>query len=71
MLDFRGKEITVGSTVVYPGRRGSSMWLNQGRVTAIREFPHQLVIERQPNGVWEKSRIVTITAACFGRLAVL
>lgn len=71
MLDFRGKEISVGSTVVYPGRRGSSMWLNQGRVTAIREFPHQLVIERQPTYSGEKSRTVTVTSACFGRLAVV
>jgi len=33
--DYLGKEIKVGSTVVYPVRQGSSMWLNKGVVTQV------------------------------------
>ena len=28
-IDFLGREIKAGDTVVYPVRRGSSMWLNK------------------------------------------
>lgn len=35
MTDFRGKEITVGSKIVYPGRAGSAMWLNEGTVVGL------------------------------------
>lgn len=34
-LDWRGVPITVGSTVVYPGRQGSSHWMNEAEVNAI------------------------------------
>jgi hypothetical protein len=33
--DFLGNEITVGCHVVYPVRRGSSMWLNRIKVTQV------------------------------------
>ncbi len=33
--DIRGIEIEVGDTVAYPGRAGSSMWMNVGRVLEI------------------------------------
>lgn len=33
--DFLGKTINVGDTIVYPGRRGSSLWLNWGVVREI------------------------------------
>ena len=33
--DFRGTEISVGNTVVYPVRRGSAMQMIEGQVTAI------------------------------------
>jgi hypothetical protein len=36
ILDFVGNQITPGCTVVYPVRRGSSMWLNRLVVTAAR-----------------------------------
>ncbi|GMU26192.1 MAG: hypothetical protein AMXMBFR16_10970 [Candidatus Uhrbacteria bacterium] len=34
-LDFMGKEIKVGATVVYPVRRGSQMWLKSLLVEAV------------------------------------
>lgn len=34
-LDVTGKEITVGCTVVTPGRRGSSVWLTVAEVVRI------------------------------------
>jgi hypothetical protein len=36
MVDVTGREIQVGDQVVYPGRHGSSMWLNRGYVIAPR-----------------------------------
>ncbi len=35
MRDFMGREIKAGDTVVYPVRRGSSMWLNKLNVTMV------------------------------------
>lgn len=32
--DCRGITINVGDTIVYPGRKGSSMWLSQAVVVA-------------------------------------
>ena len=29
MKDFLGREIVAGNTVVYPVRRGSSLWMNR------------------------------------------
>lgn len=33
--DIRGIEIEVGDIIVYPGRGGSSLWMNKGVVTDI------------------------------------
>jgi len=33
--DFLGQVIRVGDTIVYPGRQGSSMWLNKAEVLEI------------------------------------
>lgn len=33
--DFFGNTIKVGDCIVYPGRQGSSMWMNKGTVMAI------------------------------------
>ncbi len=33
--DFIGRAIVAGNTVVYPVRRGSSMWLNKLAVTQV------------------------------------
>jgi hypothetical protein len=35
MKDFRGREIQVGQMLVYPVRRGSSMWLSEISVTDL------------------------------------
>lgn len=35
VLDFMGREITVGATVIYPVRRGSSMWMQKIKVTQV------------------------------------
>lgn len=34
--DFLGRQVAIGGTVVYPTRRGSGMWLCQGKVKDIR-----------------------------------
>lgn len=34
-LDFLGQEIKAGSTILYPVRRGSEMWLNKLNVTHV------------------------------------
>lgn len=34
-LDFLGNPITVGSTVVYPVRAGSKMWLQKRKVSQV------------------------------------
>lgn len=33
--DFRGVDIEIGDTIVYPGRHSSSLWLNEMVVTDI------------------------------------
>ncbi len=35
VLDFMGREITAGATVVYPVRRGSQMWMQELGVTQV------------------------------------
>ena len=35
VLDFMGREITVGATVVYPVHRKSSMWLEKIKVASV------------------------------------
>lgn len=36
MKDFRGVEIQTGAVIAYPGRQGSSMWMNEGTVEEIK-----------------------------------
>lgn len=33
--DWRGTEIKVGSTVVYPSRQGSLLWMTEGEVVSL------------------------------------
>ncbi len=33
--DWRGSVIMVGSTVAYPTRQSSSLWMNEGKVVSI------------------------------------
>lgn len=35
MKDWRGTEVKVGSTVVYPSRQGSQLWMSEGEVVTI------------------------------------
>lgn len=35
MKDFIGREIKQGSYIVYPGRQGSSLWMNLGHVVDV------------------------------------
>jgi len=35
MKDWRGTPIKVGSTVVYPSRKGSSLWMIEGVVQSL------------------------------------
>lgn len=37
MKDWRGTPIEVGSTIVYPGRQGSSVWVNEAVVLEVGE----------------------------------
>lgn len=69
--DFLGKTINVGDTIVYPGRQGSSLWLNKGIVRQVVDTEGNggpylgLQVERiaQPGRPWEKDgTMVTITA---------
>jgi hypothetical protein len=45
-LDFLGREITVGATIVYPVRAGSSMWLQRMQVSQVvpTADSHRLVV---------------------------
>jgi hypothetical protein len=46
MKDITGKEFAVGDHVAYPQRMGSSMWMQQGRVTEVDIEQDCLWIER-------------------------
>jgi hypothetical protein len=35
--DFMGRVIRPGDTIVYPGRRSSSLWLNKAKVVEVSE----------------------------------
>lgn len=35
MKDCRGREISIGATIVYPGRASSHLWMNVGQVVGI------------------------------------
>lgn len=43
MQDFLGRDIEVGQVIVYPGRRGSNLWMNKAVVEetfpAIQCYP--------------------------------
>lgn len=58
-LDFLGKSIIVGSEVVYPGRRGASLWMNYGYVEDTKDG--MIRVRRTPLNVYEKERSVWVT----------
>lgn len=79
MTDMRGIQIKVGDPIVYPGRRGSAMWLNTGTVEAIIEGetswcgrprkPGSLKVRRMPLDKYETARIVNVRGT--SRVAVV
>lgn len=49
-LDWRKIPIFPGSSIVYPGRRGSNVWMNEAIVTKVTDGPNtRLVVERVDN----------------------
>lgn len=71
MKDWRGTPIEVGSRIVYPGRQGTWLWLNEGEVEEFGEverfgvpFP-TLRVRRIRDSGWRdvpEGRLVTLTA---------
>jgi hypothetical protein len=45
--DFMGRVIRPGDTIVYPGRRSSSLWLNKAKVVEVSE--RNLFVEVETN----------------------
>lgn len=39
VVDWRGTRILPGSTVIYPGRQGSSLWVTEGTVESVAFRP--------------------------------
>lgn len=35
LRDWRGSEVNIGDTVVYPSREGSKMWMTEGEVVTV------------------------------------
>ncbi len=55
-------EATVGDTIAYPGRQGSSLWMNRGVI--IEDNGDSLKVRRE--GKWDywntEDRVVTLTS---------
>jgi hypothetical protein len=49
-LDFMGREITAGSTVIYPVRRGSQMWMQELSVTQVVGGTSPIITGFNPSG---------------------
>lgn len=65
--DFLGRPISVGNEVAYPGRQGSSLWMNYGIVEELGTREHwsgtqipTLKVRRIPLNAYEKERTVWI-----------
>lgn len=50
VVDLFGREITAGCNVVYPARRGSSMWLRTLRVQQVIGGVHPHLTGYNPEG---------------------
>lgn len=61
MLDWRGTELRVGSRVIYPVRKSSSMWVTEATVVQIQED----FIEKFSHSWWERS--LTVVPVAGGR----
>lgn len=68
LVDFRGTAIRPGDTIVYPGRRGSALWLSEG-VVLEPAIPGQrsLTVKRAKTGrtveIFETGRCAVVTAS--------
>ena len=66
--DCRGIKINVGDIIVYPGRRGSNMWLNTGVVQPPRfgDLQQSLSVRRTGGKmveIFETSRVAVVVSA--------
>lgn len=63
MNDWRGREITVGCTIIYPCRVSSSVWLNEAVVEEVHSNK-LIVAPTRSTHRWRAStgRSVTLTA---------
>jgi hypothetical protein len=80
--DYLGNDFKVGDLVIWPNRKGSSMWMNKGHVTAIgmKKAPgHEayvmvpvLQIERVTSN-WDGSQIGkrNVEVVCLDRVVAL
>lgn len=49
LVDWRGTPIEVGSTIVYPGRGSSALWMSEGTVVSVETRGrglHRLRVQR-------------------------
>lgn len=70
MRDWRGTEIKVGSTVLYPQTVSSSLWVTEAEVTSLKPFRVKRLRQITNYGVRAVDhKVVTLTA--LGRLTVL
>lgn len=67
--DFLGRNINVGDTIVYPGRKGSALWLASGKAVETSDFGNHLHIDT-PNGKRVKlshlDRVAVVTSPVKG-----
>lgn len=66
--DCRGVTINIGDTIVYPGRKGSSLWLSEGVVQIpTYENQHSLTVKRSQSGrtveIFETGRVAVVAQA--------
>jgi hypothetical protein len=65
---FNDTTLSIGMNVIYPGRRGSSLWLSQGTITEIGHQPtynggfDYVKVSRKANSIFEHDgRVVQLT----------
>lgn len=61
ITDWLGTEIKPGSVIVYPGRQGSSMWMNRAKVTSV--FAYE-VMQWDYSG-WPRERVAVQKVGLF------
>ncbi len=62
MKDWRGKTIKRGSIILYPGRKGSSIWVVEAEVFEVRN--NEIIVQpiRCTEGFEHSKRPVSITS---------